>query len=136
MKYVRSLIMVFTFIMVFTLLSVPALAQQDDAPAVNEADYLETVEFTPSIIGGLDAMRKNLVYPPEAVRDTVQGMVVVRLLVSETGTIDGAAIVKSDNVLLNDAALAAARKVEFTPAKMGDKPVKAKVMMPVMFKLR
>lgn len=130
MKYV------FFLATLIVLLSAPALAQQDEAPAVNDADYLETVEIAPTIIGGLDAVRKAMVYPPEAVRDSVQGMVVVRLLVSETGAIDDAAIEKSDNAILNDAALAAARDVKFNPAKMGDKPVKAKVMMPVMFRLR
>ena len=124
------------FIAILLLAAMSAAAQQDDAPAVDESQYLETVEFAPSIIGGLEAVRKAMVYPMEAVRDSVQGMVIVRLLVSETGKVDDAAIEKSDNALLNDAALVAARQVEFNPAKMGDKPVKAKVMLPVKFKLQ
>ena len=124
------------FIAILLLAAMSAAAQQDDAPAVDESQYIETVELAPSIIGGLEAVRKAMVYPMEAVRDSVQGMVIVRLLVSETGKVDDAAIEKSDNALLNDAALVAARQVEFNPAKMGDKPVKAKVMLPVKFKLQ
>ena len=116
--------------------SSPLLAQQDDQTAIDESQYLETVEFAPSIVGGLEALAKNVVYPDTAVKAGVQGMVIVRVLLSASGRIDKAGIEKSDSPLLSQAALDAVRKVRFLPGKAGDKPVKCKLMVPVKFRLK
>ena len=116
--------------------AVPAFAQQENENAIDESQYLETVEIAPSIVGGLEALSKNVVYPDTAVKAGVQGMVIVRVLISATGRIDKASIEKSDSPLLSQAALDAVRSVRFLPGKAGDQPVKCQVMVPVKFRLK
>ena len=128
-----------TMAIMFALLAfsaAPAFAQQEDGDAIDASQYLETVEIAPSIVGGLEALSKNVVYPDTAVKAGVQGMVIVRVLISATGRIDKASIEKSDSPLLSQAALDAVRSVRFLPGKAGDQPVKCQVMVPVKFRLK
>jgi periplasmic protein TonB len=128
----KTLTGILTLLVLFAL---PACAQQEEEKAIDESQYLETVEVTPSIVGGLEALRKSLVYPEEAVRDSVQGTVIIRVLVNEEGGVDHVAVEKGVHPKLDQAALDAARKVSFNPAKVGQKTVKTKMMLPVKFRL-
>ncbi|MBR9975036.1 MAG: energy transducer TonB [Bacteroidetes bacterium] len=123
-------------LVLLAIIAAPAFAQQEDDEAIDESQYLETVEIAPSIVGGLEALSKNVVYPDTAVKTGVQGMVIVRVLISATGRIDKASIERSDSPLLSQAALDAVRGVRFLPGKAGDQPVKCKVMVPVKFRLK
>lgn len=128
-----------TIICMFALLALvvtPLWAQDEEKPAIDPAMYMEKVDTPPSIIGGMEALAKHIVYPEDAARDGVQGMVIVRVLISATGRIDKASIEKSDSPLLSQAALDAVRNVRFLPGKVGDQPVKCQVMVPVKFRLK
>ncbi len=61
-------------------------------------------------------------YPPRALAAGIEGAVLLDLLVSDSGTIDSVAIVKSADSALAAAAAIAARKFRFTPARFNGKP--------------
>lgn len=63
-------------------------------------------------------------YPKAAKRERIQGEVVVKVLVSETGDVENAEILTGDPVLAN-AAIAAAKKFKFNPPVRNDGVVKA-----------
>ena len=75
-------------------------------------------------------------YPALAREAGIEGTVAVRVLVSEEGKVISADILSSDvTPAMNKAALEAAKKCRFTPAKQRTIPVKAHVMIPFHFRL-
>jgi len=75
-------------------------------------------------------------YPELARKAGIEGNTVIKALVNIDGTIIDAQVLKSSgNQMLDQAALAAARKAKFTPAKQRDKFVRVWVSIPVRFRL-
>ena len=99
------------------------------------AEYLEVVEEPPIIQGGLETVSKHLEYPNEAVEAGVQGTVIVRAFINEEGLVDDVEIESSPDEQLGKAALEAVREVRFTAGKVGGKPVKTLVKVPVKIRL-
>ena len=71
-------------------------------------------------------------YPLDAARQQLQGEVIVKLLVSDTGDVEAVEVVSGDPILAR-AAVAAARKWKFKPFIKGGKPVKASTTIPFDF---
>jgi len=67
--------------------------------------------------------RSAPVYPPQCARNGVEGTVVLDCVVSDSGTVDSVAVVKSVHPLLDSSAVAALRKFRFSPAYAGNEPV-------------
>jgi len=82
--------------------------------------------------------KAQVVYPKEALKERVEGIVYVGIFVDERGNVVKAKIEKSDAEVLNNAALDAARKWTFTPAiaKADKKPVGVWLTIPFRFKLQ
>ncbi|GAG91589.1 unnamed protein product, partial [marine sediment metagenome] len=75
-------------------------------------------------------------YPSLARQAGIEGQTVVKALVETDGSIREVQILKSSgNQMLDEAALAAARKAKFTPAKQRDTFVRVWVSIPMRFKL-
>ena len=75
-------------------------------------------------------------YPDLARRAGIEGQTVVKALVDIDGSIMDVQILKSSgNQMLDEAALAAARKWKFSPAKQRDKFVRVYVSIPINFRL-
>ena len=74
-------------------------------------------------------------YPDLARRAEVEGLVVVMVTIDESGRVISAWVGQSEAEILNDAAIAAAYKFRFSPAKQRDVPVKATISIPFRFTL-
>lgn len=74
------------------------------------------------------------VYPELAKRASIEGTVVVKVLVNTTGTVENVEVLKS-HPLLDEAAIDAAKQFEFTPGKVRGEAVKVWVSIPFNFKL-
>jgi TonB family protein len=72
-------------------------------------------------------------YPPVALQARIGGLVVLRVLVSETGQPLQIDVLRGGAVGLTEAAVAAVRKWTFTPARRGDTPVRAWMTVPIPF---
>lgn len=75
-------------------------------------------------------------YPEIAQRAGIEGRVTVRIWVTKEGTVRDVRLIASDNELLSEAALEAARQFLFTPAYMNSGPVAVWVGVPFTFKLK
>ena len=95
----------------------------------------EKLDKYPEPIGGIEAMIKNLVYPISAKEAGIEGKVFVRAIIDETGTVTETSILKSVSEDCDKAAMDAIKKTKFTPGIKDNKPVKAEVTIPIMFKL-
>ncbi len=74
-------------------------------------------------------------YPEIARRSQIEGTVIVKVLVGPDGNVKDAQVIQSVHQLLNNAALAAARKCKFIPGKQRNIPVKAWMALPFNFRL-
>jgi len=72
-------------------------------------------------------------YPPLALQNRIGGLVILRVLVSETGQAIEVEVVRSATAGLTEAAVAAVRKWTFSPAHKGDKAVQAWTTVPIPF---
>ena len=79
--------------------------------------------------------KEKPVYPDLARKAGIEGIVVVTVTIGKTGLVEDARIFKS-LPMLDEAALSAARKCKFKPAKQRDKFVKVKMNIPFHFKLK
>lgn len=75
------------------------------------------------------------VYPFEMFKKGVEGVVVLRLVVTKEGTVGSVVIDSSTRMEFEMAALDAARQWKFTPAVVGGEPVACVIKIPLTFSL-
>jgi protein TonB len=72
-------------------------------------------------------------YPSVALKARIGGLVILRVLVSETGQPLEIEVVRPGNAGLTEAAISAVRRWTFNPARKGDVPVRAWTTVPIPF---
>ena len=78
----------------------------------------------------------NPVYPELARQAGIEGTVLLSVLVGTDGAVTEVAVLLSDvTPAMEKAAIAAARLFEFRPAMQNAKPVKARISIPIVFRL-
>lgn len=103
-------------------------------------DVFIAVEKMPEYPGGNEAMMdylsKNLKYPDDAAEKNIQGKVYVSFIVSKEGKVSDVEVIRGVNESLDNEAI---RIVKAMPpwkvGMQGDKPVKVKFTLPIVFKL-
>ena len=127
---------------VVSLPSVPTSGGQADnagpsGPQPHQIDGLSAYEYSaldqrPSV-----TRRADPEYPAKARRMSVQGAVVVQLVVDAAGQPRNCTVVRATpNGFFEEAALAAARQMRFVPGKIKGQPVNTVVQLPFSFKLQ
>lgn len=101
--------------------------QQSEQPP---PEFLE-VEVPPGV-----TTRTNPVYPPDALKQGLNGTVWVKIWVDKAGKPRAVAVVKSTNEIFDQSALDAARQWKFSPARLHDKPVDVWVTIPFKYTLK
>ena len=114
----------------------PAAAEPEPArPTINEGDFVApgTAGLNPPAFVSVDKPE----YPALAKRLSVQGVVVVSVLVNAQGTVDQARIVRgvAQKVGINEAALAAAKSARYRPATLNGVRVKTWANLSIPFKM-
>lgn len=115
----------------------PAASPQ---PSESEADTGDTYE-PPSFPGGSAAMMqfiaKNLRYPKAAQEAGVQGRVMLQFTVGQDGTLSDIKVLRSVSAEIDAEAVRIVRSMpRWTPAKANGKPISARYMVPVAFRLQ
>jgi len=98
------------------------------------------VEEMPEYPGGIPALLKyigeNLVYPPEASSNNIQGKINLKFVVNPDGSVDRIEVLKSVDPLLDNEAVRVVKTLpKFKPGKQGGIPVHVWFSIPVVFKL-
>lgn len=78
---------------------------------------------------------QKAIYPDDAERAGIQGEVMVRVQVSETGNVEKVEVLSGDPILA-ESAIKAAKKFKFKPFIRGGKPVKVATKLPFDFYFR
>ncbi len=95
---------------------------------------------SPSFRGGERALLKfledNIVYPPEAIEQKIEGIVIVQFVVCKDGTVSQAKIARGVHPLLDNEALRLVGLLpKFFPGKQGGKAIEVWYTMPIKFSL-
>lgn len=76
------------------------------------------------------------IYPEIARKAGIEGMVILKIQIDETGKVVDAKVLQSLGAGCDEAAIAAAMRCKFKPAMQRDKPVKVWMSYPVRFRLK
>ena len=125
----------FTISLFLLVLLLPLLGAAQQLTNEQKAEYLEELTENPEISGGMKALSKAIEYPKEAVEKGISGTVLVTAFIGKDGTVDATEVLKSDNTVFDGAALTAVKGVKFTPGKVKGSIVKARVVVPIKFRL-
>ncbi len=104
-------------------------------PPAGRPEVLEVAETQPQLVGGPQALRSRIDYPPGARRDGVEGLVIVGLIVDDEGRPSDLEVLRSPDDRLSEAALAAVRASRFTPGRQDGRPVRVRHSISVPFRL-
>ncbi len=115
--------------------------EQDESFIDEPVDFIK-VEDKPLFNGGdpMVEFRKyiamNLVYPPEAIENGVEGRVIVSFVIDTEGNLTDINVIDSPHRDLTEAALKVLQSSPaWTPGKQRTKPVPVKFYFPVVFRL-
>jgi TonB family protein len=119
----------------------PANTESKDISASDEVVPFVTVEEMPHFPGEEEALmnfiRMNTNYPQSAKKNNIQGKVVVRFCVTETGGVSKISILKGVSSELDNEAMRVVSKLPtFKPGMQGGKPVPVWYMVPIQFTLQ
>ena len=111
-----------------------------EKPKRNENDIFKSVEQMPLFLGGEAALIKyidsHIQYPPEAVKNNIQGRVVVQFVVDKTGEIGEVKVVRSVDKDLDEEAVRIVKTLpKFIPGRQNGQAVAVWYTLPVTFKL-
>lgn len=86
----------------------------------------------------LNKLQKFIKYPSEAKKKEVQGKVIIKVLLDESGKFTKYEVEHSDNELLNEAALFAVKKYgkAESPTTLDGKPASSWIYLPIQFRLK
>jgi TonB family protein len=106
----------------------PAMAQD---PTGGAPPPVESDATTPPSL----KMHPDPVYPPDALRDRVEGSVGLEITIDEAGAVVDARVTQPAGHGLDEAALAAVKQWTFEPAKKNGQPARAIVQLAIPFQL-
>ena len=109
--------------------------------STTEEDALQVCEQMPEFPGGMGEcmkfLSKNIQYPEEAMKNDVQGRVIVQFVVKKDGSISDPTIARGVNPLLDKEALRVINAMpKWKPGMHEGKAVNVKYTIPVAFKLQ
>ena len=104
-------------------------------------EFFGSCEQMPHFRGGEAALMKylqeNVVYPPEAIKNRIQGKVVVQMLIDKAGSVSEVKVVRSVHELLDAEAVRVVKTLpKFFPGRSLGKAISVWYTLPVTFKLQ
>ncbi len=106
----------------------------------NQTLKLQIIEQLPEFPGGwvmlMKWLDKNIKYPPEALKEQIQGEVTVSFIINTNGTLNNIKITESSDPLLNAEALRVVHKMpRWKPGIHHNKPCTTMFSIPIVFHL-
>jgi protein TonB len=109
---------------------VPLDTTLDEHMPTYQPDGFVTVDVSPIPIKQVQPE-----YPPEARQSKSEGTVWVKCLVGKDGKVTKVNILHSDAKVFNKSAISAAKRWEFSPGRLKNKPIEVWVSIPFRFRL-
>lgn len=109
--------------------------------SINDRTYYSTNSAcTPPRIGGTNSLeeyiRKNLIYPPHALKENIEGQVLLLVKIGKDGRLNKAQVIKSLDPECDEEALRLVKNVPYwIPAQKGNVQVNYIMQLPIVFQL-
>jgi protein TonB len=100
-----------------------------------EPEIFVVVEQQPQMIGGQQALYKEISYPDFARKANIEGQVILQFVVDENGNVSAVQVLRGVHKLLDEEAVRAIKKMKFKPGKQRGQSVKVRMTQPVRFRL-
>ncbi len=113
----------------------PPQPEEKNPKKKQQQQIFVVVEKMPKLIGGLQALEKNIQYPELARKAGIEGTVIVSFVVNKGGVPIDLKIARGVGGGLDQAAINAVQKVRFTPGIQRGRPVPVRMDIPVRFEL-
>ena len=110
----------------------------DEKLATTAEEKFVPYDDPPQPVGGFAAIAKALHYPEIARKAGIEGRVLLKVVVTEDGTVEHVEVIEEPEQKragLSEAAIEAVKSVEWLPAKSKGNPVKVTISLPVIFSL-
>jgi protein TonB len=115
----------------------PAVEPPSPPPPVSrDPEYLPQHKISKPPGIPQDRIRANIVYPPLANRQRIEGVVYLELFIDREGVIRKIDVLRDPGYGLAEAAVAAFRGITCTPAEANGEPVAVRFRYPIRFQLR
>ncbi|MDR2918973.1 MAG: energy transducer TonB [Tannerella sp.] len=103
-------------------------------------DFYVAVEWMPEFPGGDKALmsyiQEKMVYPKDALKDSIQGRVVVSFIIEKDGSLSSIEVVRGITASLDKEAIRIIRSMpKWKPGEQRDKVVRVEYTLPIRFKL-
>lgn len=111
----------------------PPAAQEEEVEA--EPEVFVVVEEFPEMIGGAAELAKAVKYPSIAMQAGIEGMVIVKVIITPEGRPESPEILRSPSSVLEEAAIEAVMMQRFKPGRQRGRAVACYMSIPVRFQL-
>lgn len=101
----------------------------------SDAEVFSVVEEMPKLIGGETGLKSKINYPERAVKDGIEGRVIITFVVTKDGNVRDAQIVRGIGAGCDEEALRVIKNSKFEPGKQRGRNVDVQFTLPVVFKL-
>ena len=121
------------------VMSSTAMAQDVDGIIDVESEKIfEVVEKQPTFKGNVNLwLAQNMRYPKEAVKNNIEGKVIVSFVIEKDGSVSNVKALRSPHSSLTDEAIRVIKAMpNWNPGTMSGKPVRVKYTLPLSFKLQ
>jgi periplasmic protein TonB len=103
---------------------------------IEDEPFIPWAEIMPEPVGGIQAIQSRIKYPELARKAGIEGKVYVMASVDEKGDVVHVDLVRGAGGGLDEEALKAVMNTKFKPGQQRGIPVKVKIVIPVIFKLK
>jgi periplasmic protein TonB len=117
-------------------LALPPPPPQQEENTEPEEDFFILVEQMPELIGGLEALQRDVRYPERALRANIQGRVYVQFIVNERGEVENPRVIRGIGGGCDEEALRVVSQAKFKPGMQRGRPVRVQYNLPVIFMIR
>ncbi len=109
--------------------------------ALDGEDFIIIIDEQPEFPGGTSALleyfRNSIEYPQDALKDSIEGRVIVNFIVEEDGSITNPKVIKSISPSVDAEALRIVSQMpKWKPAKQKGKSIRIRYTVPIAFRIR
>lgn len=109
----------------------PKPADSDDF----EDEIFIVVEQPPVLVGGIQAVQRNIIYPELALKVGIEGRVVVQFVVDKDGNVVNPVVMRGIGGGCDEEAIRAVKLANFQPGMQRGRPVAVRYSLPITFKI-
>lgn len=119
------------------IIDIPVAPPPPEEEVVEEEPaFFVIVEEMPELIGGIEALMKEIKYPALARQAGVEGRVIVQMVVDENGRPTNPVVLRGIGGGCDEEAVRAVQTMKFKPGKQRGRPVPVQYSMSVLFQLK